>query len=129
MKHMLILAWSHEQGNYCQANTERHPQLSVGLRGATAEIQPMEKNSTQPSRPPVAPLSLKNNMSCGAWWHTPLIPALGRQRQVDFKTSLVYKVSSRTARVIQRNPVSKNKNKTKKEQHVLCGKLDCAEHW
>jgi hypothetical protein len=21
---------------------------------------------------------------CWAWWHTPLIPALGRQRQVDF---------------------------------------------
>jgi hypothetical protein len=22
-------------------------------------------------------------MSGGAWWHTPLIPAFGRQRQVD----------------------------------------------
>jgi hypothetical protein len=21
---------------------------------------------------------------CWAWWHTPLIPALGRQRQTDF---------------------------------------------
>ena len=29
-----------------------------------------------------------------------------------FKTRLVYKVSSRTARAIQRNPVSKNKNQT-----------------
>ena len=28
-----------------------------------------------------------------------------------FEASLVYKVSSRTARAIQRNPVSKNKNK------------------
>jgi hypothetical protein len=39
----------------------------------------------------------------------PLIPALGRQRQTDseFEASLVYKVSSRTARAIQRNPVSK----------------------
>jgi hypothetical protein len=37
----------------------------------------------------------------------PLIPALGRQRQVDF-----YRVSSRTARAIQRNPVSK-RTKTK----------------
>jgi hypothetical protein len=38
-----------------------------------------------------------------------LIPALGRQRQAisEFKASLVYKVSSRTARA-QRNPVSKN---------------------
>jgi hypothetical protein len=34
----------------------------------------------------------------------------------EFKASLVYKVSSRTARVIQRNPISKNhkKNKNKK---------------
>jgi hypothetical protein len=43
----------------------------------------------------------------------PLIPALGRQRQVDleFEASLVYRVSSRTARAIQRNPVSKNQKK------------------
>ena len=48
---------------------------------------------------------------------TPLIPALGRQRQVDFsefKVSLVYKVSSRTARAVtQRNPVSKNRKRQK----------------
>jgi hypothetical protein len=32
-----------------------------------------------------------------------------RGRQIsEFKTSLVYKVSSRTARAIQRNPVFKN---------------------
>ena len=41
----------------------------------------------------------------------PLIPALGRQRQVDlceFKANLVYKTSSRTAaRATQRNPESK----------------------
>jgi hypothetical protein len=46
-----------------------------------------------------------------------LIPALSRQRQVDFcedKASLVYKESSRTARAItQRNPVSKNKQTNK----------------
>jgi hypothetical protein len=23
-------------------------------------------------------------MKAGRWWHTPLIPALGRQKQVDF---------------------------------------------
>jgi hypothetical protein len=50
----------------------------------------------------------------------PLIPALGRQRQGDleFKASLVYKVSSGTAKATTRNPVSKkkkkNKNKNKK---------------
>jgi hypothetical protein len=44
-----------------------------------------------------------------AWWHTPLIPALrGIGRQIsEFKASLVYKVSSRAARAIQRNPVLK----------------------
>ena len=32
----------------------------------------------------------------------------------EFKASMVYKVSSRTARVTQRNPVSKNQKKKKK---------------
>ena len=36
----------------------------------------------------------------------------GRGRWISkFEASLVYKVSSRTARAIQRNPVSKNKTK------------------
>jgi hypothetical protein len=40
----------------------------------------------------------------------------GRVRQIsEFKASLVYKVSSRTARAIQRNPVSKNQNKQTKQ--------------
>jgi hypothetical protein len=40
----------------------------------------------------------------------------GRGRRIsEFEASLVYKVSSRTARAIQRNPVLKNKkHKTKK---------------
>jgi hypothetical protein len=38
----------------------------------------------------------------------------GRGRRIsEFEASLVYKVSSRTARTTQRNPVSKNKNKQK----------------
>jgi hypothetical protein len=37
-----------------------------------------------------------------------------RGRQIfEFEASLVYKVSSRIARTIQRNPVSKTKTKTK----------------
>jgi hypothetical protein len=40
----------------------------------------------------------------------------GRGRGIsEFEASLVYKVSSRTARAIQRNPVSKNKNKQTKK--------------
>jgi hypothetical protein len=44
----------------------------------------------------------------------------GRGRRIsEFEASLVYKVSSRTARAIQRNPVlkkQKTKNKTKKDK-------------
>jgi hypothetical protein len=38
----------------------------------------------------------------------------GRGRRIsEFEASLVYRVSSRTARAIQKNLVSKNKNKNK----------------
>jgi hypothetical protein len=41
----------------------------------------------------------------------------GRGRQIsEFEARLVYKVSSRTARATQRNPVSKKKSKKKKNQ-------------
>jgi hypothetical protein len=41
----------------------------------------------------------------------------GRGRQIaEFKASLVYKVSSKTARATQRNPVSENKNKNKNKK-------------
>jgi hypothetical protein len=42
----------------------------------------------------------------------------GRGRRIsEFEASLVYKVSSRTARAIQRNPVSKNQIKKKKTKN------------
>jgi hypothetical protein len=44
----------------------------------------------------------------------PLISALGKERQADlceFEASLVCRVSSRTARVTERNTVSKTKTK------------------
>jgi hypothetical protein len=41
----------------------------------------------------------------------------GRGRRIsEFEASLVYKVSSRTARAIQRNPVSKKQKNKKKEK-------------
>jgi hypothetical protein len=41
----------------------------------------------------------------------------GRGRWIsEFEASLVYRVSSRTARATQRNPVSKNKNKQTNKQ-------------
>jgi hypothetical protein len=46
-----------------------------------------------------------------------------RGRQIsEFKASLVYRVSSRTARATQRNPVSKKqktKQKTKKKKRIV----------
>ena len=60
------------------------------------------------------PTALKVEKRAGQWWHTPLIPALGRQRQVDLcecEASLVYRTSSKTARAVtQRNPVSKTES-------------------
>jgi hypothetical protein len=42
----------------------------------------------------------------------------GRGRRIsEFEVSLVYRVSSRTARVAQRNLVLKNKTKTKTKEH------------
>ena len=41
----------------------------------------------------------------------------------EFEASLVYRVSSRTARAIQRNPVSKKKKKKKKERKQYCDEL------
>jgi hypothetical protein len=49
----------------------------------------------------------------------------GRGRRIsEFRASLVYRVSSRTARATQRNPVSKNqkKKKKKKKKHVWAQK-------
>ena len=41
----------------------------------------------------------------------------GRGRRIsEFEASLVYRVSSRTARTIQRNPVLKNQKKKKKKK-------------
>ena len=65
----------------------------------------------------------------------PLIPALRRQRQVklcEFKVNLVYRVSSRIARVVtQRNPVYKKKKIKKgiKGQERNLGKSEqCYAH-
>ena len=51
----------------------------------------------------------------------PFIPALRRQRQwiSEFEASLVYRVSSRTARATRRNPVSENQGKKKKRREVV----------
>ena len=60
-----------------------------------------------------------------------LIPALGRQRQVDLwecKACLVYRVSSR----VQRNPVLKNQRERERERErekERCIFLVCGNTW
>jgi hypothetical protein len=49
----------------------------------------------------------------------------GRGRISEFEASLVYKVSSRTARATQRNPVLKNQEKKKKKKILLCDCFAC----
>lgn len=60
--------------------------------------------------------NFRNGLEPWQWWGIPLIPTLKRQRQADhceFEDSLVYKMSSKTARVVtQRNPGSRNKKPT-----------------
>jgi hypothetical protein len=54
-----------------------------------------------------------------AWWRTPLIPALGKQRQANFWVRGqpgLQSECSRTARAIKRNPVSKKNKKTKNKK-------------
>jgi hypothetical protein len=71
-------------------------------------------------------LALLSKVGCGqAWWLTPLIPALGRQRQADseFKASLVYRLSSRIAKDIQRNPVLKKKVGCEYEPGIISGSV------
>jgi hypothetical protein len=56
--------------------------------------------------------------SWSVWWQH----SGGRGRRIsEFKASLVYKVSSRTARAIQSNPVSKNQKKEKEKKIKVLG--------
>jgi hypothetical protein len=52
------------------------------------------------------------------WWQTPVIPALGRLKQedCDFKASLGYRESSRTAWATNRDPPLKKQKPNKKKK-------------
>jgi hypothetical protein len=54
----------------------------------------------------------------------------GRGKRIsEFEASLVYRVSSRTARAIQRNPVSKIKNKQTNKPFLFQEHTANAWHW
>ena len=58
----------------------------------------------------------KNKKDGQVWWPRPSIPALRDAEaggSLEYKASLVYTVSSRTARITQRNPVLGEKKKKK----------------
>jgi hypothetical protein len=64
---------------------------------------------------------IKTMMTAGWWWHTPFIPPPKEAEPAmsESETSLVYRVSSRTARATQRNPVSKETKKKKKKKNYI----------
>jgi hypothetical protein len=41
-------------------------------------------HDTSDNRTVIGNLTSKEEFAAGQWWHMPLIPALGRQRQADF---------------------------------------------
>jgi hypothetical protein len=63
----------------------------------------------------------------GRWWRLILILALGRQAggSLEFKDSLVYKVSFKTAMTIKRNSALPNKQTNKHTCIQTCKVLTC----
>ena len=68
---------------------------------------------------------LKNWVLAGQWWHTPLIPALGRQRQADLcdlsRPAWSTRASSRTGSKATEKPCLEKKNTKKTLGLAKCG--------
>jgi hypothetical protein len=71
---------------------------------------------------------------CFRWWHVPLIPALGKQKQAElceFKASLVYRMRSRTAKehreILTQRKEKTKQNKTKQKSNNKNPKLGLGE--
>ena len=67
--------------------------------------------------------SIKISKPDRQWWCMPLIPALGREKQVDlceFEASLVYRTSSRTGSKATEKPCLEKQEKKLANQTTLC---------
>lgn len=61
-----------------------------------------------------------------AWWHTPVMPALQRQRQVDlcdFKANLVYRVNQGSQGEVHKETLSPKTKKTNQNQNKTQSQL------
>lgn len=73
-------------------------------------------------------INLRKLIEARQWWFTPLIPALRKQRGrwiSEFGAGLIYRMSFRIVRTIQRNSVLKRKRK----KHVVKVGYSCNFHF
>jgi hypothetical protein len=99
-------------------------------------IQPLKRVSTHMVRATELDNGLRKGKYSRAWWHTPLIPALGRQRQVDFWVrgqpglqSDFQDSQGYTEKPCLKKPKKKKKKKKKKKStHVALILIACSSN-
>jgi hypothetical protein len=65
-------------------------------------------------------MELENIILGQVWWHTPLIPALGRQRQVNFWIQVQPGLKGYTEKpCLERNKTEQNKTKQNKKENII----------
>jgi hypothetical protein len=78
--HLIPVFGRQRQGDLCEFEASLVYKASLEQPGLvhTEKCCVEKQNKTKQKR------KRKKKTSAMQWWHTPLIPALGRQRQVDF---------------------------------------------
>jgi hypothetical protein len=62
----------------------RQRQADFRVRGQPGLQSEFQDSQGYTEKPCLKKTKTKTKKPCRVWWHTPLIPQLGRQRQVDF---------------------------------------------